>query len=46
MAVFGPDIVLLAFNILVEAVESVLRRHQPVEVLHKRIDHVIRPDFI
>ena len=38
----GPYIVLLAFNILVEAVESVLRRHQLVEVPHRRIDHVIR----
>ena len=44
MAVFGPGLMLLAFNVLVEAVEPVLRRHRLVEVLHRRMDHVIRPD--
>ena len=42
----GPDLVLLALNVLVEAVEPMLRRCRLVEVLHKRMDHIIRPDSI
>ena len=45
MAVFGPDLVLLACNVLREAVEPVLGDVDSVEVLHRRIDHVIRPDI-
>ena len=46
MAVFGPDLVLLAFNVLVQVLESMVRRRRLMEVLHRRIDHLICPDFI